>query len=186
MKVCKKIIGSIIILFFILSIISLFYNYYIVQNRMSFIAADLTGEEMHQETISLQGNLTIQIVEKTHYYYGALHILHQFFRILILSVIVGTITGLVISIKDSNRIKYVLFYLLGNVIYNIFFAMCIQGIYSTYEVPITFGMAYIESFKSTWIIYTILFIGVFVIKYLYNKHKTNTLNKLCNKKKKEE
>lgn len=120
MKVCKKIIGSIIILFFIMSIISLFYNYYIVQNRMSFIAENLTGEEMH------------------------------------------------------------------NVIYNIFFAMCIQGIYSTYEVPITFGMAYIESFKSTWIIYTILFIGVFVIKYLYNKHKTNTLNKLCNKKKKEE
>ena len=51
---------------------------------MSFIAENLTGEEMHQETISLQGNLTMQIVEKTHYYYGALHILHQFFRIFFL------------------------------------------------------------------------------------------------------
>lgn len=180
----KRIVFSALIVFSIISIISLAYNYCVVKEAMSQLNLNTQTEGIHQEIINLQNNMNINKLLKMNYYNGMFNILYQLLNILVISLFVGTIIGLILSTKESSIAKYILFFILGNSLCNIFIGIFIQGIYLENEVKLTFFEAYFKSFTSTIIIYSILFTIAIIIKLVNNKIKIDKLNKLCKEKEK--
>lgn len=179
-KILKNIILSIFIIFTIISSISAIYNYIVCQDIVSNLVVD-KGEEMHTETTSLPNGMTIHKLIKKSYYNGMLNVLNQMYDIFIISIILGTIVGLIISVKENSKIKYILYFIFGNIVCNIIGGIIVQGIYMKYGVRLTFFVAYGESFRGTILIYIILYIFVILIGRLDNKMKVNKLNKELNK-----
>lgn len=182
-RTLKKIICSVFILFSIISIIALIYDYYIIKEAMSQQNLSSQTESMHQEIINLQDGMSINTFSKIIYYNGMSTVLYQMLSILVVSILAGIILGLILSIKESSITKYILFFILGNSLYNIFMGVLIQGIYLKAGINISFFEAFFMSFTSTIFIYSILFFFVVIINLISNKVKINTLNKLCNKNK---
>ena len=87
----KRIIYSIFIIFTIISVTSLIYNYYIIKNTLHNTYSDINTAIVHQESINLQDNMSINQLLKINYYNGMLNILNQFLFILLISVLGGII-----------------------------------------------------------------------------------------------
>ena len=184
-KILKNIILSIFIIFTIISSISAIYNYIVCQDIVSNLVVD-KGEEMHTETTSLPNGMTIHKLIKKSYYNGMLNVLNQMYDIFIISIILGTIVGLIISVKENSKIKYILYFIFGNILCNIIGGIIVQGIYMKYTgIRFTFFESYLESFRGTILIYIISYISIILIGRLDNKIKVNKLNKELKKNNKE-
>ena len=173
----KRIIYSILIIFTIISVTSLIYNYYIIKNTLHNTYSDINTGGVHQESINLQDNMSINQLLKINYYNGMLNILDQFLFILLISVLGGIILGSIFSIKDSSIAQYILSYILGNLLYNSLAGIIIQGICLRNEIELTFFEAYFQSFTKTIIIYSIIFIIFVIVKSIVKKKKSTTFTK---------
>jgi len=184
-KILKNIILSIFIIFSIISITSLIYNYAISKDAIKNLLVDLS-EGVQQENIYIPNGMTVQNYIKMNYYNGVLDMLDQISNIFILSIILGIIIGLIISVKENSKIKYILYFIFGNILCNIIGGIIVQGIYIKYaRIRFTFFESYLESFKGTLLMYTILYILVILIGRLDNKLKVNKLNKELKRNNKE-
>lgn len=177
--ILKRIFLSIIITFSIVSIINLSYNYYIINQNITTNTSN--SNKTHQETIYLQDDMSLQSLIKNTYYNGMSNVTNQFIDILIISIIVGIILGLIFSVKEFSKIKYILFYIVGNILINTFMGIIIKNIYFKSGVQLSFFEAFAQSFKNTIIIYSIAFITVVLINIFDNKMQINKLNKLYKK-----
>lgn len=175
-KILKNIILSIFIIFSTISIISVIYNYIVCQDIMKNLVVD-TSEGMHIESTNIPNGMTVHKFIKMSYYNGMLNILNQMCNIFMQSIIIGTILGLIISVKENSKIKYILYFIFGNILCNVIGGIIVQGIYMKHEIRLTFFEAYWESFIGTILIYIILYISFILIGRLDNKIKVNRLNK---------
>lgn len=184
-KILKNIILSIFIIFTIMSITSIIYNYAISKDAVRNLLVDLS-EGVHQENMYIPNGMTLQNFIKMNYYNGILDILDQISNIFILSIIIGIIVGLTISVKENSKIKYILYFIFGNILCNIIGGIIVQGIYMKYSgIRFTFFESFYESFTGTILIYIILYIFIILIVRLDNKIKVNKLNKELKKNNKE-
>ena len=171
----KKIIYNIFIIFPIISITSLIYNYYMIKNTLHHTYSDINTVNTHQEMINLQDNMSINQLLKLNYYNGMLSILNQLLYILLISILGGIILGLIFSIKNSSIAKYILSYILGSLLYNLLAGIIIQAICLKNEINLTFFEIYFQSFTKTIIIYTIIFVIFVIVKSIIKKKKISTL-----------
>lgn len=176
-KILKNIILSTFIVFSIISITSVIYNYAISKDAVKNLLVDLS-QGVHQESMYIPNGMTLQNFIKMNYYNGILDILDQISNIFILSIIIGTIVGLIICVKENSKIKYILYFIFGNILCNIIGGIIVQGIYMKYTgIRFTFFESYLESFRGTILIYIILYIFIILIGILDNTIKVKKLNK---------
>ena len=182
-KIIKNIFCSIVIIYFIISIIYLVYNYNIVQNITDSTIPITNSTQMHDETISLEENVTISQLLKLNYYNGGMKILYDISNIVIISIIIGIILGSIISLKENHKAKWILYFIFGDFLYNTIFAIVIQGIYLKDKIRLNFFECFFESLKNNFITYILIFLVIMGIILLIKKVDVKVLNKELNKSK---
>lgn len=179
----KHIIVSILLVYFVISGISIGYYYTVARNQIEELQIlKAEGNGTHEEMINLANNLTIEKLFKLNYFSGKMSILTSMFKIMIFSLVIGILVGLSISVKENSKIKYILFFILGNIAYNGIMTFIIKVVYERNNLSLGIGEAYCESFKRTIAIYVLFYMIFFGLKLLDNRSKVNKLNKELNNK----
>lgn len=166
--VIKKIILFIISIYFILSLIYTGYavreniNYY---SQLEFSNSDKT----HVESISLPDGETYLTLSKGHVYTGRSIIINNNIQVIIASVLLGTFLGLVISAKKSKVIQYMVFYIIGNLLFNSIFSILYYFKFNYFTRGI-FDI-YIDVFLGFIMFYTVSFFLILSLKNLITKLK---------------
>lgn len=103
--ILKNIVLSILVIFSICSIAYLIYNYYDTNKKIDELFPEQTSTTpvMHEETINLEEGTTIYEEFKIQYLFGKRYIINNLLILFIPSAILGTIIGLLISIKRKQK-----------------------------------------------------------------------------------
>ena len=75
-----------------------------------------------------------------------------------------------------NIVEYMSYYVFGNIILNFSFTIVTMIVYRIQGAILDLYEVYISSFTNTVIIYTILFIIVTIMHFMYNKKIVENLN----------
>lgn len=174
----KSLIRTIIIISIIYTIISSFYTIFykaITQENMEIIevmertAYNVTLETNTKKQIGIEQRKIIEMLDIN-------------ISLIIISIILGIIINLIIEAKENIKIKYILYFIFGNIIYNIFWMGMVHFIIgypmSTYNII----NKYIDTMKSVFIPYVLLYIIFIVVNILINKSRVNELNETLNGK----
>lgn len=102
------------------------------------------------------------------------------------SLIIGTIVGLIVSVKENSKIKYILYFIFGIIIYNAIWTFIISSIYDSYGLLNVYtNYNIIETweyaFEKTFISYILIYIIVIVANVINNKIQVKNLNENLNK-----
>lgn len=172
-KTLVYIFVSISILFFILTFTYTIYQFF----SISKISDSLVGTSNNIQEVTITSNMSYPDSLKLSYCNGMLTILHHLFTLLIISCIFGTLLGFILSTSEFSKIKYLLYLIFINILYNTIMGAIIQYIYQQQGIEFTFFESFLQSFITTFPIYFILSLVFILIIYLINKKKINTLNK---------
>lgn len=105
-KILKNIIITILIIYFIINIMDLVYNYIVIKENMSGLVTYQEGNiQTHEETITLQEGMNIYKTTKLNYFNGMSNMVYQMYHNTILSIMLGIALGLLISFVQSCNIK---------------------------------------------------------------------------------
>ncbi len=179
-KIVKNIILSIIIIYFIINIVYVIYNYNTIKSIVDNSIVVSNNEKMHEETLSIQENMSILKLMKSNYYNGRFGTINEISNIIIVSIILGVLVGSTISMKENKKIKYILFFMVGNIFYNTIFSIITQGIYLKNDIKLSFFECYYESLKSNILNYVLIFIVIVVVVMLIKNISVKKLNKELN------
>ena len=177
-KTLVHIFVSIFILFFILTFIYTIYQFFTI----SKISDSLVGTSNTIQEVTITSNMSYPDSLKLSYCNGMLTILHHLFTLLTISCIFGTLFGLILSTSEFSKIKYLLYLIFVNILYNTIMGTILQYIYQQQGIKFTFLESFLQSFIKTLPIYIILSILFILILFFINKKKVNTLNKELQKK----
>lgn len=116
---------------------------------------------------------------------GRIAIININLTIIIISIIVGTIVGLIASVKENSKIKYILYFIFGAIIYNILWTIIISIIYDSYNLINVYEFynifdTFIYSFKNTFISYILIYIIIILVNIIKMKVQINKLNENLN------
>jgi threonine/homoserine efflux transporter RhtA len=114
---------------------------------------------------------------KLNSYNGRFGVVNEMSDIIIASIILGVLIGSIISLKENKKLKYILFFIVGNILYNTIFSIIIQGIYLKNDIKLSFFGCYYESFTSNILNYIIIFIVIIGIVMLIKNISVKKLNK---------
>jgi len=175
----KSLIRTIIIISIIYTVISSFYTIFykaITQENMEIIevmegtAYNVTLETNAKKQIGIEQRKIIEMLDIN-------------ISLIITSIILGIIINLIIEAKENIKIKYILYFIFKNIIYNILWMGIVSCII---DYPIINGYniigGYFSTMKSVFIPYVLLYIIFIVVNILINKSKVNELNKTLNGK----
>lgn len=78
-------------------------------------------------------------------------------------------------------LKYIMYYILGNIIFNFSFSITKLIIYRFLGSILDIYIIFIENIKNTITIYTALFVILLIVDILYNKYLVDKLNKVLDR-----
>lgn len=176
-KTLKNCLYSITIIFFILIIGTAVYEYNIYKNEIQKLDLPIVKKDstFHNETIRFQDGMSLLKKDKLTYFNGRIGLIWRIAEITIISLVLGTTLGLVISVKEYSKSKYFLYFILGNIFYNFLTTIIIQIIYPNNTISLL--AIFIRSECKTFILYSFVYLLFIGIKYIDNKKKVQTLNK---------
>lgn len=178
-KFFKNTLISFLIIFFLLSIINLvaqiIQHYFVITPQIIELAESvknvgISAEESYQMLASVYSagygdKIQIQIM------------------ILIISILLSLAIGLIYTFEKKSKIKIIICYILGIIIVPI--SVTMFNVFNYLEVStIEFFTEFLYYFKKINIWYTLIFIILYLIKFLVNKKKTKEMNNILKNKKK--
>lgn len=181
----KAVIRTIVIISVIYIIISSIYTFFykaVAQEQLQIMEDSL--DSIYNETFETRVREQNIINQRK-----TIEMLDINISILIVSIVLGTVINLIIEAKENSKIKYILYFIFGNIIYNI---LWMGIVYIIMGLPIrvySFINAYLSTMKTVFLPYVLLYIMFIIINILINKSKVNRLNETLkgnkeNKKKK--
>ena len=169
MKTIKNIVLTILVLFAIATIVVMAYNAYKREARLHVVPEDLAPNEVflagiHQGFYNYQYDLILLGI-------GA--------------IILGIIIGLIISLKENSKAKYLLYCIFAFILYNGILSTLIIFTEKRFGLRTSFLGTYIECcIDKRYILYYFIFVaGIVTIILVNNKNKVKELNDELNKKK---
>lgn len=78
--------------------------------------------------------------------------------------------------KVLGFLKYVLYFILGNIIFNLIFSATKTIVINELGANEKFTELFIFSFKETAVIYSVVFLLILILSYIYNIYITKNLN----------
>lgn len=170
MKTIKNIVLTILVLFAIATLVIMAYNAYKNEDRINKLPQEINSYTdmfilgQHNGTYGYQSVLVLTGIG---------------------TIILGTIIGLIISLKENSKVKYILYCIFAFILYN--GALSILTIFAerNFGLHTTFLDTYLECcIDKRYILYYFIFvIGVVTIILVNNKNKVKELNDELNKKK---
>lgn len=166
--VIKNIILFIISIYFILSLI---YTGYAVRENINYYSQleFSNSDQTHVESISLPDGETYLTLSKGHVYTGRSIIINNNIQVIITSVLLGTFLGLLTSAKKSKVIQYMVFYIIGNLLFNSIFSILYYFKFNYFRRGI-FDI-YVDVFLGFIMLYTVSFFLILSLKNLIIKLK---------------
>lgn len=93
-------------------------------------------------------------------------------------VVIGGIIGLIISLKENSKVKYVLYFICGNIIFTMTWTIILCIIYNKISrfTSISFFRTYLDTALKIFIPYVIMYCLILYANILNNKNKVKDLN----------
>lgn len=179
----KIIIRSLIFIcisYILISIIVSTYSLINVNQNVEDITLS-PDSEIHQEVVSVPTNMKVGDLITLSNNSGKLEIIYLNLKILISSVVIGILLSLTTFLKEESNVKFILIFILGYLIINLFFSLITVYIFQTNGVEISFFERYIDIMKYTFIPYSIIYLILFLLQKYYLKKKVCELNKYVKK-----
>ena len=164
-------------------VISVILNmYYCISFKQNINEMKLSEKyATHQEEVYVPNDLTVGDLNNLSNYSGKLEIIYFNFKVVISSIVLGTIIALTTLLKEESKIKFILVFILGYMIINLFFSILTVYIFQNNGVEISFFERYIDAMKYSIIPYISIFIIILLIQKYFLKKKVNELNKIIKK-----
>ena len=109
-KVAKNIFLSVASIFLVCSMVFTLFQMGITNENLESIE--------QRKTQSITTTTTIPDTQSMqNYHYGASSILSEYIFLFVISLILGGLIGLILSLKENSKVKYVLFFIIGDMIY---------------------------------------------------------------------
>ena len=104
---------------------------------------------------------------------------------MIIALIIGGTIALIMSVKENSKIKYILYFIFGNIIFNISWTVIQIIIHNSINtfVNLSFIRTYINTTVKTFIPYIIMYLLILYANMLNNKQKVKNLNASLNNEK---
>ena len=168
-KVAKNIFFSVASIFLVCSMVFTLFQMGITNENLKAMEQIDTQPVM---TITNNSHIHIQ-----NYHYGASSILSEYLFLFVISLILGGLIGLILSLKENSKVKYVLFFIIGDMIYTGIWMGIQQIAYKAYNVKEIYTLSsYAEAFQRYFLSYVFIFAIMVVAVILYNKYKVKQLN----------
>lgn len=170
-KILKNIIISASIIYFILSIGSSIF----IREELKY---SLLSLEKIDEKMMLYGQTTEQTAEKEWISFrnGQIYILEDNLRNAVISIVIGTFIAILLSSKENSIVKYILFFILGAIVYNLIWTIVIC------LVNLIVGNTWIhflEVFEKPAIGVIISYIPIYIVLFMaYMSHKKRQVDEL--------
>lgn len=154
------------IIYLVLSLVINIYFYVEKSNE----SASLMQENIEQ-TITININIA-----NNAYTVGYMNMAKINIQIFILSLFLGTVTGLILTRKESSKIKFILIYIFGNILWNILVTLIALILFNTHNLEINFFEMYLKILILNAIPYTITYSIILIIRAIDSKMKIKKLN----------
>ncbi len=179
-KFIKSFIKNLAIIYLICSVLYIIFS--ISKYTDMFNKYPITVDtEHHQEVVSIPAGRTYVEEYETRFYAGMLSMAVYHKYVLYFSIIIaGFITGIKLA-KESSMTKYIIIFILGNIIYNCFIIVFRYIIGDIYGTPTIFDI-YLESMSKGFAYYVLLYVGIIIIKKVNDRNKVKELNSMLKKK----
>lgn len=176
----KIIIRSLICVCVTYMILSMILSiYYLINVNQNIKDIPLNkNSEIHQEEIYISNNMTVGNLIDLSNYSGKLDIIYSNLINIIISVVLGLIISLTTFLKEESKSKFILIFILGYIIINLFFSLFTVYIFLNNGIEISFSEKYIDSIKYTFIPYCIIFFIISLVQKFVFRKKVNELNKI--------
>ena len=138
--------------------------------------------EHHQEVVSIPDGRTYLEEYETRFYAGMLSMAVYHKYVLYFSIIIAGFITCIKLAKESSITKYILIFILGNIIYNCFIIASRYAIGDTYGTPTIFDI-YLESMNKGFVYYVLLYVGIIIIKKINDRDKVKKLNNMLKRNK---
>lgn len=182
-NVLKNILICISIIYLLISLV---YNIFFIQ-----IAKETLKTNINAQGLMLEGNVTTYEFEdiQKEYTRGGLRQGYENLEILTISAVIGTILGLFISLKENSKVKYVLYFIFGNILYNSIWLVIITAITNNYLETTENGNWFYYLYKSytsvfennmfikTFLSYILIYATILIGNIINNKKKVEELNR---------
>lgn len=176
-KRLKIIIFSIVIIYFIFSIGNLIFNYLTYKNILNSI--DLSNSNI--EKIETESPLSFSELLKLSRLSGTADIIYQQMFLIFISIILGISIGIVYTLKEFSKIRYLLYFILGYIIYTL--ALFIIAYFSTKDLELNTLSIYSYIANHFLLIYILFFIILLIINFIIGKVQIKKLNNKLNNSK---
>ena len=186
-KYLKTAFLSIIIFYFILSVTFNFYIHFISKNQLkpytemliSNGPIEITPSNNNSENV-LSNHDLITIFELSN----SLKTSNLNILILLACIIIGIIIGIIKVLKEFSKLKYLLYFILGYIIYMGILIMFIHFFQQIYNLDLILIISNIIIKFS--LLYTLFFMIVIIANMIIAKFQVKKLNKLLNNHKKQD
>lgn len=164
-KILKNMIICIAIVYFVFSI---FYNIF--------------AKSIYTEQLQIEEATNLIYAGDTSYFSAVISIINTNLCIILGSIIIGAILGLTISLRENSKIKYILFFIFGNIIFNLVSTIILCVIFNniTQFGRLGFIKTYGETTAKTLIPYSLIYFVILYGNILINKNKVKNLNVTLN------
>ncbi|MNT48358.1 hypothetical protein D3C72_1851350 [compost metagenome] len=131
----------------------------------------IDSNETHLETIILPEGETYFSMVKGYMYTGRSIIIKNNIQVVAISILFGTFLGLVLSANKSKAIKYMVFFIIGNIFVNCIISIVYYTEFNYFKIGV-FDI-YVDVLVGFFMIYTVIFFLILSFKELINKIKVN-------------
>ncbi len=152
------------IIYLVLSLVINIYFYVEKSNE----SASLMQENIEQ-------TITINIANNA-YTVGYMNMAKINIQIFILSLFLGTVTGLILTRKESSKIKFIIIYIFVNILWNTLVTLITLILFNTHNLEINFFEMYLKILILNDIPYTITYSIILIIRAIDSKMKIKKLN----------
>ncbi len=168
-KTLKNIVACIAIIYLILSIVYTIFSMGLTQENIEI-------SKQERETFFNEQKISINQLNQ-NYRYGMQHVCSYHIWFMILSSVIGTSIGCLISLKENSKVKYVLFFILGNVMYTFIWIFIESMLFKAYgAMTQIYFFSYIEAVKRYFLSYVFVYALLVTATIIVNKYKVKVLN----------
>ena len=180
MKFFKNLIKNLALVYLICSVLYIIFSICKYTDMFNKYPVSANAKH-HQEVVSISDGRTYSEEFETRYYAGMLTMAVYHKHILYFSIIIAGFITCIKYAKESSIPRYVLIFILCNVIYNGFIIAFRYIIGDIYETSTIFDI-YLESMNKGFVYYILLFVGIMIIKKVNDRDKVKELNDMLKKK----
>lgn len=172
-KVLKNVSICILIVYFVISLGYAIIEKGVLEEEISILNSRKTSsDEMYNVTYDAKDieNLSAKVM-----------IINNNLKIVVFSIIIGGMIGLVISVKENSKVKYILYFILGELIFNSIWTVIMVMIYCKNGIDIEYiyhrlSNIYYEMFIKFFLLYVLIYISIVAINIANNRRKVQQLN----------